>query len=214
MKMRHLGVVLLGMVAASADIGCAVSSAMPTPGGSKVGANPGNVVQATPGHLKPVGKHQLASFSGGCFWGTEDVFRQVPGVVATAVGYSGGIIANPSYEQVCSHTTGHAETVLIEFDPSKVTYKQLLNVFWENHDPTTVDRQGPDVGSNYRSAILCFDAEQLKEARLSLQQQQKKLTHHIVTQIQTAQPFYLAEDYHQQYDEKHGTHFCPIGHGS
>ena len=211
--MKAFGLALIGITAIGVVVGCTVSSAMPAPG-VKVGANPGNVVRALPGHLMASHKNQLASFSGGCFWGTEDVFRQVPGVVATAVGYSGGHIANPSYEQVCTHSTGHAETVLIEFDPSRVTYKQLLKVFWENHDPTTVDRQGPDIGSNYRSSIWCFSQDQMKEAKLSLQEQQKKLTNRIVTEIQTAQPFYLAEDYHQQYDEKHGTHFCPIGHGS
>ncbi len=165
-------------------------------------------------HPKPSGKNQLAAFSGGCFWGTEDVFRQVPGVVATAVGYTGGHTVNPSYEDVCSHTTGHAETVLIEFDPAKVSYKQLLKVFWENHDPTTVNRQGPDVGSNYRSVIWTYSPDQIAQAKESMAAEQKKLTHRIVTELRNAEPFYLAEGYHQQYDEKHGTHFCPINHGS
>jgi peptide-methionine (S)-S-oxide reductase len=135
-------------------------------------------------------------------------------VVATAVGYTGGTVPYPSYEQVCTHTTGHAETVLVEFDPSKITYKKLLSVFWENHDPTTLNRQGPDFGDSYRSAIWCFGAEQLKEAKESMEEAQSKLHNKIVTEINRSEPFYLAEDYHQQYDEKHGTHFCPIGHGS
>jgi len=212
------GAVVLSVVGAAAlvaAVGFGMSSGTGSaPVAGKVGVNPGNVERAVPGHLVAKNGDQLAAFSGGCFWGTEDIFRQVKGVVATAVGYTGGHKVNPSYEEVCTHTTGHAETVLVEFDPSKVSYKQLLSTFWENHDPTTVDRQGPDIGDSYRSAIWFFSPEQEKQARESLVAQQKKLTHKIVTQIQAVKPFYLAEDYHQQYDEKHGTHFCPIGHGS
>ncbi len=216
MRMAAFAMTVVGIGLLLASVGCAVSAASSEPGagGVKVGVNPGNVQRAAPGFLKPTGHDQLAAFSGGCFWGTEDIFRGVKGVVATAVGYTGGTIADPTYEQVCTHTTGHAETVLIEFDPSKVTYKQLLAVFWENHDPTTVDQQGPDFGNNYRSAIWTFSPDQLKEALASKAEAQSKLTHKIVTQIQKAEPFYIAEDYHQQYDEKHGTHFCPIGHGT
>lgn len=213
MKKGAIAVILVGLGALASAMGCAISSANSESGG-KVGTNPGNVKNVSPEHLRPTGSNQLAAFSGGCFWGTEDVFRQVPGVVATAVGYTGGHTVNPSYEDVCSHTTGHAETVLVEYDPSKISYKKLLSVFWENHDPTTPNRQGPDFGSNYRSAIWTFTPAQDEIARTSLNAAQAKLTHQIVTEIHPAQPFYLAEDYHQQYDEKHGTHFCPIGHGS
>ena len=203
------------LVGLAAILGAVSYSSVTGPGpSSKVGTNPGRIVQAGPSGLKPTGNHQLASFSGGCFWGTEDIFRQVPGVVATAVGYTGGHTVNPSYEDVCTHTTGHAETVLVEFDPAKVTYKKLLSVFWANIDPTTQDRQGPDEGSNYRSEIWFFSPTQQKEAQESLAAEQKKLQHRIVTQVLAAQPFYIAEDYHQQYDEKHGTHFCPVEHGS
>ena len=175
--------------------------------GTKLGDNPGNVRASEV--LVPAKGDQLAEFSGGCFWGVEDEFRQVPGVVATAVGFTGGHIANPSYELVCTHTTGHAETCLIEFNPSKVTYKALLKKFWEIHDPTTVDQQGPDYGNSYRSAIWTFSDEQVKEAKASLAEDQKKESGPIVTTIEKAPPFYLAEDYHQQYDEKTGRHFCP-----
>jgi peptide-methionine (S)-S-oxide reductase len=181
---------------------------------AKVGTDPGQIQELGPTNLKPKTGHQLASFSGGCFWGTEDIFRQVPGVVATAVGYTGGSISNPTYEQVCTHTTGHAETVLVEFDPAKISYEKLLSVFWENHDPTTLNSQGPDFGTNYRSAIWCYSTEEFAAAKKSRVVAQSKLHHKIVTELHMAQPFYLAEDYHQQYDEKHGTHFCPIGHGS
>jgi peptide-methionine (S)-S-oxide reductase len=213
---KAIAFTVMGMGALLALVGCAVSAAgaVSPASGVKVGTNPGNIGKVGPYHLKPTGHNQLASFSAGCFWGTEDIFRQVPGVVATAVGYTGGHLDNPTYEDVCTHTTGHAETVLVEFDPSKTSYKKLLNVFWENHDPTTPNQQGPDFGTNYRSAIWCFDKDQLAQAKQSLVEAQSKLKHKIVTEIGTTKPFWIAEDYHQQYDEKHGTHFCPIGHGS
>jgi len=216
MTRRASGVIAAGILSVLAAVGCAVStaSAEVNYSGSKVGTDPGQISRLGPVDLKPKGNDQLASFSGGCFWGTEDIFRQVPGVVATAVGYTGGNLSNPTYEQVCTHTTGHAETVLVEFDPTKTSYKKLLSVFWENHDPTTLDSQGPDFGSNYRSAIWCYGVDEFNAAKKSRVEAQSKLTHKIVTEIHMAQPFYLAEDYHQQYDEKHGTHFCPIGHGT
>jgi len=214
MKKGVFALAVVGIGVLASIFGCAVTSATTDPSGAKVGTNPGRIFQSGPVKLKPAEGNQLAAFSGGCFWGTEDVFRQIPGVVATAVGYSGGHTSNPTYEDVCSHTTGHAETVLVEYNPAKVSYKKLLAVFWENHDPTTVNRQGPDVGSNYRSAIWTFSETQAEVARQSLNAEQKKLTHEIVTEIKPAEPFWVAEDYHQQYDEKHGTHFCPINHGS
>jgi peptide-methionine (S)-S-oxide reductase len=178
-------------------------------GTGAVGAHPGGIGLPGERGLRPKLGDQLAAFSGGCFWGTENSFRHVAGVVATAVGFTGGSVANPSYEEVCTHTTGHAETVLVEFNPNKVTYKQLLAAFWKMHDPTTVDRQGPDLGDNYRSAIWCYDDKELTEAQASKKAAQKSFSSPVVTQISRAMPFYMAEEYHQQYDEKTGTESCP-----
>jgi peptide-methionine (S)-S-oxide reductase len=174
----------------------------------KVGTDPGAIKEG--GGLRPKPGDKLAIFSGGCFWGVENYFRQVPGVVATAVGYTGGTVPHPSYELVCTHTTGHAESVLIEFNPKKISYRTLVDDFWKVHDPTTVDRQGPDEGSNYRSAIWTFDDDQKKDALASIAARQSKEKSRIVTQVNPVKPFYLAEDYHQQYDEKAGTESCPI----
>jgi peptide-methionine (S)-S-oxide reductase len=179
-------------------------------GNPACGTKPGGVGHGTP--LTPSGNHQLAIFAQGCFWGVEERFRKVPGVVATAVGYTGGTTRNPSYEDVCTHATGHAEAVLVEFDPQRVTYRQLLDFFWKTHDPTSGDRQGPDVGSNYRSAIFTFGPEQLHEALASREEVQKKLADRITTEIAPAGPFWVAEDYHQQWDEKHGYLSCPVPH--
>jgi peptide-methionine (S)-S-oxide reductase len=185
--------------------------AAPGPGtvtASKVGTNPGMVKSGGP--LAPASGDKLACFSGGCFWGVEEYFRHIPGVVSTAVGFTGGTVPNPSYELVCTHTTGHAESVLIEFNPNKISYRQLVDDFWKVHDPTTVDRQGPDEGSNYRSAIWTFDDSQQKDALASVAARQSKEKGPIVTKVSPAKPFYLAEDYHQQYDERTGTNSCPI----
>lgn len=156
--------------------------------------------------------HQTAVFAAGCFWGVEAAFRQVTGVVQTRVGYTGGSSAPPTYQQVCTGRTGHAEAVEVTFDPSKVSYKDLLSVFWENHDPTQVNKQGPDVGTQYRTAIFVQDAGQEAEAReskagLSPAQYGGKP---IATEIVPAGPFYAAEDYHQQYLEKRGLSSCKI----
>ena len=147
-----------------------------------------------------------AIFAAGCFWGVESAFRQVPGVLATAVGYTGGQVANPTYRQVCGDRTGHAEAVLVEFDPAKVGYDRLLEVFWENHDPTQLNRQGPDYGSQYRSAIFVADAEQEAAAAASKQRlaASGRSRRPIVTEIVPAAAFYMAEDYHQQIFEKRG----------
>jgi len=179
--------------------------------GSHVGTNPGNLdgTISAPGKLKPADGNELAAFSGGCFWGTEEYFRGVKGVVATAVGYTGGSVAHPSYEMVCTHQTGHAETVLLEFNPKIVTYKQLLNHFWNVCDPTTLDRQGPDSGNNYRSAIWTFSADQEKQAKAAMAEDQKVENSPIVTEIHPLGTFWKAEEYHQQYDEKTGTNTCP-----
>lgn len=153
-----------------------------------------------------------ALFGAGCFWGVEAAFRQVEGVLATAVGYSGGRQENPTYESVCSGKTGHAEVVEVEYDPLKVSYEQLLNVFWENHDPTTLNRQGPDVGEQYRSAIFFQTPEQEAEALASKERLEKsgRYRRPIVTEITPARTFYKAEEYHQRYLEKHGLAHCRI----
>jgi peptide-methionine (S)-S-oxide reductase len=172
------------------------------------GSDPGHAGNGTP--LAPSGKNQLAAFAAGCFWGVEDAFRHVHGVVATAVGYSGGHTSNPTYESVCTHTTGHAETVLVEFDPTRVPYEQLLRVFWKIHDPTQVNQQGPDVGDSYRSVIFTFSPDEAAAAHASEQVEQGALHKPIATQIVPMAAFYKAEGYHQQYSERTGDHSCPI----
>jgi peptide-methionine (S)-S-oxide reductase len=151
---------------------------------------------------------QRATLAAGCFWGVEAALREVEGVVATRVGYTGGTIDDPSYEQVCSDTTGHAEAVQVWFDPNVVSYDALLDAFWSVHDPTTPDRQGWDFGSQYRSAIFFHDADQERLAVASRDERQKSLARPIVTEIVPASPFYDAEEYHQRYFEKHGGAFC------
>ncbi len=153
-----------------------------------------------------------ATFAAGCFWGVEASFRQLPGVTATRVGYTGGKTANPTYKDVCTDTTGHAEAVEVDYDPSKLSYEKLLNVFWENHDPTQVDRQGPDWGTQYRSAIFFHSPEQEAEAKASKGNLDKSGRYRkpIATQVVPATTFYEAEDYHQQYLEKRGMATCHI----
>jgi peptide-methionine (S)-S-oxide reductase len=155
---------------------------------------------------------ERATFAAGCFWGVEAAFREVEGVVSTEVGYTGGTVANPSYEQVCTGRTGHAEAVGVEFDPARVSYQDLLKVFWENHDPTTPNRQGPDVGAQYRSAIFFHNAQQEAAARASKETLDKggRYKRPIVTEITPASEFYRAEEYHQQYLEKRGVTHCRV----
>lgn len=154
-----------------------------------------------------------ATFAAGCFWGVEAEFRQVRGVVATTVGYEGGTLPNPTYRDVCSHTTGHAEVVEVEYDPTRVSYEDLLAVFWEIHDPTQLNRQGPDVGDQYRSAIFFHSPEQQAAALASKEHLERsgKYRRPIVTAITPATTFYRAEAYHQQYLEKRGLSTCNIG---
>jgi peptide-methionine (S)-S-oxide reductase len=150
-----------------------------------------------------------ATFGAGCFWHVEALFRQVKGVKSTTVGYLGGSLKDPTYEDVCSGQTGHAEVVQVEYDPNMVSYNDLLTVFWNNHDPTTLNRQGPDVGDQYRSAIFFHNAKQEATAKISkekLQNSDKFKGRKIVTEIIPASSFYKAEDYHQQYFEKCGLH--------
>jgi peptide-methionine (S)-S-oxide reductase len=155
---------------------------------------------------------EKATFAAGCFWGVEAAFRQVKGVVSTTVGYTGGTLKNPTYEDVCTDKTGHAEAVLVEYDPLQVTYDELLNVFWDNHDPTQLNRQGPDFGTQYRSAIFFHDPQQEAAARASKEKLERsgRYKRSIVTQIVPASEFYRAEDYHQQYLEKRGLAHCRI----
>ncbi|MBV9416200.1 MAG: peptide-methionine (S)-S-oxide reductase MsrA [Solirubrobacterales bacterium] len=151
---------------------------------------------------------QLATFAAGCFWGVEAAFREIDGVLETRVGYTGGQTANPTYRAVCSHKTGHAEAVEVTFDPAQVSYERLLETFWRIHNPTTRNRQGWDIGNQYRSAIFVHDADQAALAAASREHQQTGLTKPIVTEITPAGIFYQAEDYHQQYFEKQGRAAC------
>ncbi|MDZ7748506.1 MAG: peptide-methionine (S)-S-oxide reductase MsrA [Halofilum sp. (in: g-proteobacteria)] len=147
-----------------------------------------------------------ATFAAGCFWHVEHAFRQVPGVIEAESGYTGGHVENPGYKQVCGGDTGHAEAVRVEYDPERVSYADLLGVFWQCHDPTQRNRQGPDVGSQYRSAIFCHDEAQREAAERSRDEQERSGRHRgpIVTEITPASAFYRAEEYHQRYLEKHG----------
>jgi len=155
---------------------------------------------------------EKATFGAGCFWGVEAAFRQIKGVKATAVGYMGGTLDRPSYKDVCTDRTGHAEVVEVEFDPAEVNYDSLLDVFWENHDPTTMNRQGPDIGTQYRSAIFYHSPEQQAAAAASKEKRQASGHYRrpIVTEITPAATFWRAEEYHQQYLEKRGLAHCHI----
>ena len=155
---------------------------------------------------------EKATFGAGCFWGVEAAFQEVEGVVSTAVGYSGGHLQKPTYQDVCSGRTGHAEVVQVEYDPAKVSYDRLLDVFWDNHDPTTVNRQGPDVGEQYRSAIFFHTPEQEAAAKASKARLERsgRYARPIVTEITPASEFWRAEDYHQRYLEKRGLAHCTI----
>jgi len=155
---------------------------------------------------------EKATFAAGCFWGVEATLRAVPGVVSTRVGYTGGTLEDPTYRDVCTDRTGHAEAVEVTYDPARVTYDRLLKIFWENHDPTTLNRQGPDVGTQYRSAIFYHNPEQETEARASKEKLEASRAYRkpIVTQIVPAAEFWPAEDYHQQYLEKRGLAHCHI----
>jgi peptide-methionine (S)-S-oxide reductase len=163
-------------------------------------------------HMDKTTTVEKATFAAGCFWGVEAAFRQIKGVVSTQVGYTGGHTAKPTYEDVCTDQTGHAEAVEVTYDPSRVRYEDLLTVFWTNHDPTTTNRQGPDVGTQYRSAIFFHSPAQEATARASKAhlESEHRFKRPIVTQIVAAGPFYRAEDYHQQYLEKRGLSVCHI----
>ena len=155
---------------------------------------------------------EKATFAAGCFWGIEATFRAMPGVLSTRVGYTGGQTDKPTYKEVCTDRTGHAEAVEVEFDPAQVKYADLLKVFWENHDPTQLNRQGPDWGTQYRSAVFFHSPEQEAEAKATIARltAEKKFPKPIVTQVVPAETFWKAEDYHQKYLEKRGAVSCHI----
>jgi peptide-methionine (S)-S-oxide reductase len=155
---------------------------------------------------------EKATFAAGCFWGVEARFQQLPGVIATAVGYEGGLLASPTYQQVCTDRTGHAEAVEIDFDPSKISYQQLLDEFFALHDPTQLNRQGPDWGSQYRSVVFYHSPEQEKAAKETIARfaAEKRFSKPVVTQVVPAETFWRAEDYHQKYLEKRGAVSCHI----
>ena len=151
---------------------------------------------------------ERATFGAGCFWGIEEVFRTTKGVIATEVGYMGGSTENPIYEQICTDETGHAEVVQLEFDPRQITYEQLLSIFWKNHNPTTPNRDGPNEGTQYRSAIFYHSAAQKKAAQRSLDEQQRLTKKKIITEITKTSVFYRAEDYHQKFLMNKGAKVC------
>jgi peptide-methionine (S)-S-oxide reductase len=153
---------------------------------------------------------QRATFAAGCFWGVEAAFREIEGVVETRVGYTGGHTRHPSYEQVCGHGTGHAEAVEVRFDPARVSYDELLRTFWRIHNPTTPNRQGPDIGEQYRSAIFVHDPDQAMLATASRDREQSSLSKPITTEISPAGPFHEAEEHHQRYLEKRGRAACAV----
>lgn len=155
---------------------------------------------------------EKATFGAGCFWGVEETFRRLPGVESTQVGYMGGHTSNPTYKQVCTDGTGHAEVVEVTYDPSKIAYPDLLGVFWANHDPTTMNRQGPDIGAQYRSAVFFHSPEQQAEAQAFKEKLERSKIYKrpIVTEITAAGEFWRAEDYHQQYLAKRGQSHCHI----
>ena len=157
-------------------------------------------------------KTELATFGAGCFWGVEELFRTTPGVVSTVVGYEGGETENPSYENVCTDKTGHAEVVQVEYDPSQVAYEELLKIFWENHDPTQVNRQGPDTGTQYRTVVFFHSDDQKNAAEKSKAELEESGKHStpIATEITPAQTFYKAEEYHQKYLFKRGEQACHV----
>jgi peptide-methionine (S)-S-oxide reductase len=173
-----------------------------------VGTDPGGVGRGTPLQARP--GHELAAFAAGCFWGVEDAFRHVRGVRATAVGYTGGHTEDPTYDAVCTHTTGHAEAVLVEFDPKIISFEKLTAIFFKIHDPTQVDQQGPDVGDQYRSEIFTLNDAQARSAASVRDQLQAEAKTKFATKIEPLSKFWRAEGYHQQYAERTGSHGCPI----
>ncbi len=206
------GAVLLMILGLTA---CYVYTAAPASHAAPASAG-GPTPTTEPVPAEVMSKAATADFAAGCFWGSEGTFRQIPGVLATEVGFEGGSTTNPTYEDVCTDKTGHAETVRVFYDPAKVSYQQLLEVFFEHHDPTTPNQQGPDYGTQYRSVIFYHDAEQQKLAEAEKDKRDKSGDYvgPIVTQIEPAKNFYRAEEYHQNYFAKLGEQYtCHLGNG-
>ena len=204
-----LALLALGLLAAAGGGGCNAGDEAAAGVAADDGAGAGTMVQ----DKQPVpDTAQTATFGAGCFWGVEQRFRMVDGVVDAAVGYLGGTKENPTYYEVCTGQTGHAEVVQLKYDPAKVSYEQLLELFWKLHDPTTLNRQGPDTGSQYRSAIFYHTPEQKAAAEASKRalEESGRLKRAVVTEITQASEFYRAEEYHQQYNAKHGR-TCTVG---
>ena len=198
MNMLRVFKVVVPVVAAAAAFGCGLTSGRPE--------------AAETVTREDVEIMKTATFGAGCFWGVEAAFRKVEGVVSTQVGYTGGSKEDPTYHEVCTDRTGHAEAVEVTYDPSKISYDELLEIFWAIHDPTQLNRQGPDYGSQYRSAIFFHDAEQETLARASMKRLNVsgRFKRPVATEIVPASEFYRAEEYHQQYYEKRGGGACPI----
>jgi len=207
-----LAILCVALAAPAILVGCSPSTSPLPAMGEEARRLTGYGEQLAQNSTKGETTMEKAIFGAGCFWGVEAAFRQTPGVVSTAVGYSGGHTIDPTYEQVCGDRTGHAEVVQVEFDPSQVSYEQLLDVFWKSHDPTQVDRQGPDVGSQYRTAIFYLSPEQKATAEASKARLDAsgKLGRPVATEIAAAGTFWRAEEYHQQYLEKRGLASCHI----
>lgn len=205
-----VGLTVLLLIAGIAAAGCSQAGRAENSGPNPEGPSPS---EAKDEGEDTAMKTATATFAAGCFWGVEQAFRDVKGVADTAVGYTGGTTKNPTYEQVCAKTTGHAEAVRVEFDPAVISYEQLLEVFWKIHDPTQKNRQGPDIGSQYRSAIFYHTPEQAQAARASKSRLEAsgRLGRPVATEITPAAEFYRAEEYHQRYLEKRGGASCHLG---
>lgn len=205
--MGEMKTLVIAAVLGAAMLAGFAASRRPAPGGSGIGTHPGNIGK-TMDILKAARDrgNDLAIFAGGCFWGTEALLRQQKGVIATAVGYTGGDVPNPTYEQVCGKHSGHTEATLVEFDPKQVSYEKLVETFFDIHSPTQANGQGPDIGNNYRPGIFYFDEHQKNAAQAVKDrlQKEKYKERRIATEVTEAGPFYMAEDYHQQYFEKRG----------
>ena len=201
--MKTISLCLVAVACAAALTACSHSTAQTMPA-------PSSQAPDRREHATRSSTVEKATFAAGCFWGVEETFRQTPGVVATSVGYSGGTLERPTYEDVWTDRTGHAEAVQVEFDPARVSYEKLLDVFWNNHDPTTLNRQGPDFGAQYRSVIFYHTPAQHAAALASKERLEKSGKHGrpIVTQIVPAAAFWRAEEYHQRYLEKRGLSNC------
>lgn len=206
-----LGLVILAGAASAMFLFRTVPSIAPSPDAPPPQQETKKVIQSKIAESKS-GRVETAVFGAGCFWGVEAAFRRTPGVLSTTVGYEGGSVLNPTYEQVCTDTTGHAEVVQVEFDPGQITYEQLLDVFFTNHNPTQLNRQGPDFGTQYRTAIFYFNdvQKQQAEAAKAALAASGKFSKPIVTEITPHTVFFPAEGYHQQYLEKRGLTHCHL----